>query len=61
MNISSNTVTTIGGATGIGLELAKQFITKSNTAIVCGRRESKLKEAKSLLLQLIKKKDSKYE
>lgn len=55
MNISNNTVLITGGATGIGLELAKQFIAKGNTVIVCGRRESKLKEAKSLLPQLITK------
>lgn len=55
MNISNNTVLITGGATGIGLELAKQFIAKGNTVIVCGRRENKLKEAKSLLPQLITK------
>lgn len=55
MNISNNTVLITGGATGIGLELAKQFIAKGNTVIICGRRENKLKEAKSLLPQLITK------
>lgn len=55
MDISNNTVLITGGATGIGLELAKQFIAKGNTVIVCGRRESKLKEAKLSLPQLITK------
>ncbi len=55
MNISNNTVLITGGATGIGFELAKLFITHGNTVIVCGRRESKLKEAKSLFPQLITK------
>ena len=53
MNISNNTVLITGGATGIGLELVKQFIAKGNTVIVCERREIKLKEAKTLLPKLI--------
>jgi uncharacterized oxidoreductase len=55
MKISNNTVLITGGATGIGLELAKQFIANGNTVIVCGRRENKLKEAKTLLPQLVTK------
>lgn len=53
MIATNNTILITGGATGIGLELAKQFIAKGNTVIICGRRESKLKEAKALLPQLI--------
>ena len=53
MKISKNTVLITGGATGIGLELAKQFIAKGNTVIICGRRENKLNEAKALLPQLV--------
>jgi uncharacterized oxidoreductase len=55
MEISKNTILITGGATGIGFELAKQFIAKDNTVIVCGRRENKLKEAKNLLPSLITK------
>ncbi|MEY4834857.1 MAG: hypothetical protein RI980_972 [Bacteroidota bacterium] len=55
MNLTNNTILITGGATGIGLELAKQFVAKGNTVIVCGRRENKLKEAKILLPQLITK------
>lgn len=55
MTISNNTVLITGGATGIGLELAKQFIAKGNTVIICGRREHKLKEAKALVPQLVTK------
>lgn len=55
MNCSNNTILITGGATGIGLELAKQLIAKGNTVIVCGRREHKLAEAKKLLPQLITK------
>ena len=53
MNISNSIVLITGGATGIGLELAKQFINKGSTVIICGRRKNKLAEAKVLLPQLI--------
>lgn len=53
MNLSNNTILITGGATGIGFELAKEFIQRGNTVIVCGRREDKLEEAKQLLPQLI--------
>jgi uncharacterized oxidoreductase len=46
MNLSNNTVLITGGATGIGLELAKQFLDRGNVIIICGRREEKLHEAK---------------
>jgi uncharacterized oxidoreductase len=48
MNISKNTVLVTGGATGIGLALAGQFLKEENTVIICGRREEKLQEAKRL-------------
>ena len=38
MRITNNTILITGGATGIGLELAKEFIAKSNIVIICGRR-----------------------
>ena len=53
MNLSNNTILITGGATGIGFDLAKQFIQRGNTVIVCGRRMDKLNEAKRLLPQLI--------
>jgi uncharacterized oxidoreductase len=52
MKISGNTILITGGATGIGLELAKQFIFNNNTVIVCGRRQEKLNEAKTILPSL---------
>lgn len=55
MNVTNNTILITGGATGIGLELAKQFITNGNTVIICGRRENKLEEAKNLYPSLITK------
>lgn len=53
MKIYQNTVLITGGATGIGFELAKQFIAKGNTVIICGRRQAKLDEAKKALPQAI--------
>lgn len=46
MELSGNTVLITGGASGIGFAFAERFIKAGNTVIVCGRRESKLKEAK---------------
>jgi uncharacterized oxidoreductase len=53
MKITDNTILITGGATGIGFELAKEFIANGNTVIVCGRREEKLLEAKRILPQVI--------
>jgi len=44
MKISKNKILITGGASGIGLGLTEQFIKEKNTVIVCGRRESALKE-----------------
>src|SRR5437868_6393465 len=44
-----------GGATGIGFALAKRFIEEDNTVIVCGRRESALRQAAEKLSALITK------
>jgi uncharacterized oxidoreductase len=51
MQITGNTVLITGGATGIGLALAEQFLT-DNTVIVCGRREDKLLDAQAKHPQL---------
>ena len=53
MRIKNNTILITGGATGIGFELAKEFIANGNTVIICGRREDKLDEAKRLLPKII--------
>lgn len=45
MNLSGNKILVTGGATGIGLGLTQRFIQENNTVIICGRRESALKEA----------------
>jgi uncharacterized oxidoreductase len=53
MTISNNTILITGGATGIGLALAQEFLAKGNTVIICGRRQGKLDAAKKLLPNLI--------
>ena len=53
MNLSNNKILITGGATGIGFALAERFIQENNTVIICGRRESALKEAKDKLPSII--------
>ena len=45
MKTRGNTILITGGATGIGFALAEAFAKAGNTVIICGRRESRLKEA----------------
>ena len=52
MQTSNNTVLITGGATGIGLALAIEFLNKGNEVIICGRRESILNEVKSKYPQM---------
>ncbi|HVV54948.1 MAG TPA: SDR family NAD(P)-dependent oxidoreductase [Mucilaginibacter sp.] len=44
MQLSGNKIIITGGATGIGYGLMERFINEGNTVIICGRRESVLKE-----------------
>ncbi len=44
MKLSNNKILITGGATGIGLGFTERFISENNTVIICGRRESVLKE-----------------
>lgn len=46
MQTTNNTILITGGATGIGLALAIEFLNKGNEVIICGRREHVLKEVK---------------
>ena len=52
MNMKGNTVLITGGATGIGFSLTEHFVKAGNDVIVCGRRQEKLREAKSRLPQI---------
>ena len=49
MKTTGNTILITGGATGIGLSMAAAFLQAGNRVIVCGRRETKLHEAKRQL------------
>ncbi|MCV9928561.1 SDR family NAD(P)-dependent oxidoreductase [Flavobacterium sp. LS1R49] len=44
MELQNNKILITGGASGIGLGLTERFIQENNTVIICGRRESVLKE-----------------
>ena len=44
MKLTKNKILITGGASGIGLGLTERFIQENNTVIICGRRESVLKE-----------------
>jgi len=46
MKISNNKILITGGASGIGLGLTERFIQENNTVIICGRRETALREVK---------------
>ncbi len=52
MKIQGNTILITGGATGIGLALAEQFLREGNEVIVTGRRKEKLREAYQKFPQL---------
>lgn len=47
MKLSNNKILITGGASGIGLGLTERFIQENNTVIICGRRETALREVKN--------------
>ncbi|HTY90683.1 MAG TPA: SDR family NAD(P)-dependent oxidoreductase, partial [Methanocella sp.] len=52
MKTSGNTVLITGGATGIGLALAEEFVRAGNEVLVCGRTGASLASAKKKLPQI---------
>ena len=55
MELKNNKILITGGASGIGLGLTERFIKENNTVIVCGRRESVLKEVSAKFPSVITK------
>jgi uncharacterized oxidoreductase len=49
MRLSGNTILITGGSSGIGLEMAKEFLKRNNKVIITGRDEQKLQIAKEQL------------
>ena len=49
MRITNNTILITGGSSGIGLAMAETFSKAGNKVLICGRDESKVKEAKRKL------------
>lgn len=55
MKLSNNKILITGGASGIGLGLTERFIQENNTVIICGRRETALKEVQDKFPSVITK------
>lgn len=53
MKLTDNTILITGGATGIGLALAKRFSAEGNQVIICGRSETALRQAKDEVPALV--------
>ncbi|MCY4361689.1 MAG: SDR family NAD(P)-dependent oxidoreductase [Gammaproteobacteria bacterium] len=49
MKLSGNTILITGGSSGIGFEMARQFLLKGNEVVITGRDEKKLQDAKQQL------------
>ena len=49
MRLTDNTILITGGSSGIGFEMARQFLNRNNKVIITGRDEKKLQDAKQQL------------
>ena len=49
MKLSQRTILITGGTSGIGLELARQLLTRGNTVLITGRDQDKLDAAQRTL------------
>ena len=47
MKLTQNTILITGGTSGIGLEMAKQFLKLGNTVLITGRDQAKLEKVKN--------------
>ena len=55
MKLTNNKILITGGASGIGLGLTERFIQENNTVIICGRRETVLKQVSNKFPSVITK------
>jgi len=53
MKLRGNKILITGGGSGIGYALAERFVDEGNTVIICGRRESALKEVAEKLPSVV--------
>jgi uncharacterized oxidoreductase len=53
MNLTENTILITGGATGIGLALARQLAERGNRVIICGRSADSLRDAQTQVPALV--------
>jgi uncharacterized oxidoreductase len=49
MNLSENTILITGGSSGIGFEMAKEFLKRNNKVIITGRNEERLQRVREEL------------
>lgn len=53
MRTTGRTILITGGAGGIGMAMAKKFLSLGNTVIACGRSEDRLRDARDRLPELV--------
>lgn len=53
MNLSGNTILITGGSSGIGFEMAKEFLKNKNKVIITGRNEQRLQKVRDELVGVV--------